>query len=137
MKTPKLLAAVPVLTLSASAVIGWSAITRASQTDKTSEAMSSSHDPSDKKSAAMRVKLDRASAKVRDRLHMSCMIEVSDDPAEEAEIAELFRSGWIIEATVEDVEAARQAATATPGLEDDAAAQALAHRASCRFFFKE
>ncbi len=87
--------------------------------------------------AEMRVKMDRAAANVRERLHMSAMLEVSDDSAEEAEIAELYRSGWIIEATVEEVEAALKAAAATPSLEDDIAAQILAHRASCRFFFKE
>lgn len=87
--------------------------------------------------AEMRTKLDRAAKNVRDRLHMSAMIEVSDDPGEEAEIAELYRSGWIIEATVDEVEAALKAAAATPALEDDVAARCLAHRASCRYFFKE
>lgn len=98
--------------------------------DKTGEA-------SVDKAAETRVKLDLATKNVRERLHMSAMLEASDDPAEEAEIAELYRTGWIIEATVEQVEAALKAAAATPSLEDDVAARVLAHRASCRYFFKE
>jgi hypothetical protein len=91
----------------------------------------------DHAAAEMRIKLDRAANNVRERLHMSVMIEASDDPVEEAEIAELYRSGWIIDATVDQVEAAIKAAVATPTLEDDIAARILAHRASCRYFFKE
>lgn len=94
-------------------------------------------EPTAEQAAELRAKLDRAANDVRDRLHMPAMLEISDDPAEEAEIAELYRSGWITEATVEEVEAALKAAAATTTLEDDVAARILAHRASCRYFLKE
>lgn len=87
-------------------------------------------------SAEVRGKLDRAAAKVRASLHRSSMLEASDDPAENAEIEELHHSGWIIKATVEEVEAALQAAALTPTEEDDVAARILAHRASCRYYLE-
>jgi hypothetical protein len=71
---------------------------------------------------------------VRTRLRMPAMLQVSEDPSEEEEIQELYRSGWIIEASLEEVEAAIKAAAATPSPDDDVAAKILAHRASCRFF---
>lgn len=86
---------------------------------------------------ALRRALDAASSEIVARLHMPAMLEVSDDPGEEAEIMELHRSGWIVEATVEEVEAAMKAAALTPGLDDDRAARTLAHRASCRFFYNQ
>jgi hypothetical protein len=82
-------------------------------------------------------KLDLAAAEIRDRLGMPAMLEESGDPAQEAEIAELHSSGWIVEATVDEVAAALDAAKATPTPDDDVAARILAHRASCRYFFKE
>lgn len=85
----------------------------------------------------MGAKLEQASSEVRARLHMPAMLEMTDNPADDAEIAELYQSGWIIDATVEEVEAALKAAAATPGPEDDSAALVFAHRASCRYFLKE
>lgn len=86
---------------------------------------------------AAEAKLDQAVAEVTTRLHMPAMLEISEDPAQEAEIAELHQSGWIVDATVDEVESALQAAAATPELEDNIAALILAHRASCRFFVEE
>ena len=100
-------------------------------TDQRTTVTGESSDPQ-----ALRRALDRASSEMRRRLHMPVMLEVSDDPSEEAEIMELYRSGWIVEATVDEVEAAIDAAAATPEIEDDIAARILAHRASCRFFYK-
>lgn len=82
-------------------------------------------------------KLDAATEKVRGRLRMSAMLEAGVDPAMDAEIEEFYRSGWIIDATVDEVESALEAAAATPSTEDDVKAQILAHRASCRFFVTE
>ena len=106
------------------------AITGETSTEKAGET-------SAEKTAEMRAKLDKAEKNVRDRLHMSAMLEVTDDAGVEQNMAYLHRSGWIINATVEDVEAARKAAAATPSLDDDKIAEELAHRASCRFFYSE
>lgn len=83
---------------------------------------------------ALQTRVARQASDVRNRLHMAAVVSVGDDPGEEAEIAELYRSGWIIDATVDEVEAALQAAAATPSTADDVEAKELAHRASCRFF---
>ncbi|GAA5121172.1 hypothetical protein JIN84_00345 [Luteolibacter yonseiensis] len=85
----------------------------------------------------VQARLEQAASEIRTRLHRPAMLEVSDNPADEAEIAELYHSGWIIDATVDEVEAALQAAEATPEPEDNVAALILAHRASCRYFLEE
>lgn len=110
-----------------SAVLIWTA---AAQTDLGS-------DGGDASATETQEKLEHASSEVRTRLHRPAMLEVSEDPGDEAEIMELYNSGWIIQATVDEVEAALQAAAATPDTEDDRAALVLAHRASCRYFLED
>lgn len=71
------------------------------------------------------------------RLGISAPIDVSEtmDPATEIDtIRELYDSGFIVPATLEQVEAALQAAALTPEPEDDQAALILKHRGSYRFF---
>jgi hypothetical protein len=74
---------------------------------------------------------------IRKRLHLPAMLEDHGNEGEEMEIAELYHSGWIIKASIKEVEAALQAAAATPNLDDDIEARILAHRASCRYFLSE
>lgn len=88
--------------------------------------------------AEMRVKLDHAASEIRTRLNMSSALEILPEEENEENIpAKLLEEGWIVEASVEQVEAALKAAVATPETTDDIPAARLAHRASCRFFFKD
>ena len=70
---------------------------------------------------------------VQERVHMAApmeqRLENGVDPVEEARA-----NGFIIEATLEQVEAALAAAAATPDLEDDKRALDLKHRGSYRFY---
>ena len=138
MKTPKLLAAVPILALSASAVIGWSAITRASQTDaatpdRKAEATSEAKDPAVEARIA---RMEEEQKRIADRLGMSAPMEIElidgVDPVMEA-----MQKGLIIEATLEEVEAALAKAAATPDTADDIEAHRLKHGGSYRYFVPE
>ncbi|GAA5129286.1 hypothetical protein JIN84_03180 [Luteolibacter yonseiensis] len=117
-----------------SAVLIWSA---AAQSSNESSEASQDEPVVSGTSAEIVAEMEQAASEIRTRLHMPALLDVTEDPEREAEIAELYRSGWIIKATVEEVEAAIEAAAATPDLEDDRAAQVLAHRASCRYFLEE
>lgn len=68
------------------------------------------------------------------RIGMPAQLGEGVDATIDQEIAHMQESGWMIEATVEQVEAALQAARETPDPQDDRAALILAHRASCRFY---
>ncbi|MFK7849666.1 MAG: hypothetical protein AB8D78_01710 [Akkermansiaceae bacterium] len=59
--------------------------------------------------------------------------ENSDSSTDAASLRELEESGFIIPATLEEVEAALKAAALTPETEDDKAALILKHRGSYRF----
>ncbi len=140
MKTPKLLAAVPILALSASAVIGWSAITRASQADQSAAGGTSPDATSSEAEAPVdQARIDRMEAerkRIAERVGMSAPMEVElvngKDPIREA-----VENGFIVEATLEEVEAALAAALRTSDLEDDIAAQRLKHQGSYRYFEPE
>lgn len=98
------------------------------------------HDPASVEEAdpaKIETRIKEQEGEVRDRLELPALIVDRGDRGEEAEILELYRSGWIINATVDEVDAALKAAEKTPELEDDVAARVLAHRASCRYFFSE
>ena len=86
--------------------------------------------------ARLQAAINHASADIRQRIQMPAILEVCEDPGEEAEVTELFHSGWIVDASLEEVEAALQAAAKTLTSDDDVAARILAHRASCRFIYK-
>lgn len=70
------------------------------------------------------------------RLGMSAPMELPE-PGEVDFVAEAQANGWIVEATLEEVEAALKAAAATPSPDDDAAAMRLVHRGSYRFYLDE
>lgn len=134
------LAVVPILALSASAIIGWSAITRASQADQTVPMDTESEGASGKAEPSVdRARIDRMEAEQRriaERLGMSAPMEIElvngIDP-----VVEALENGFIIEATLEEVEAALAKAAATPQKEDDIEAYRLVHRGSYRFFEPE
>lgn len=71
------------------------------------------------------------------RLGMSAPLDATEttDPITGVDsIQQLYDSGFIIPATLEEVEAALHAAAQTPEPEDDTAALILMHRGSYRFF---
>lgn len=70
------------------------------------------------------------------RLGMSAPMELPDDGVTDF-VKTAMDEGWIIEATLEEVEAALKAAAATPSREDDIAAMRLAHRGSYRYFLED
>jgi hypothetical protein len=89
----------------------------------------------DKSEADLRNQLDLAASNIRSRVGMSSCLEVSDEGDDSIE--EAYRSGWMIEATLEEVEAALSAAAETPEVDDDIAAARLAHRGTYRYFLKK
>ncbi len=78
-------------------------------------------------------KLDHDQKQVRDRVGIAALMEVDPDAGPDL-VAEGVRSGYIIEVTLEEVEAALASAAATPDPEDDKRALDLRHRGSYRFF---
>lgn len=75
--------------------------------------------------------------RIIERLGISAPLDADEttDPATGVDsIQELYDSGFIIPATLEQVEAALTAAALTPDPEDDKAALILKHRGSYRFF---
>ncbi len=73
---------------------------------------------------------------IRQRVRMSAPMELPEE-GEEDFVALAEKEGWIIEATLEEVETALSAAKATSSKEDDAAAARLAHWGSYRFYLDE
>jgi hypothetical protein len=74
------------------------------------------------------------------RLGISAPLDAAEttDPATGIDaIQELYDSGFIVPATLEEVEAALEAAAQTPEPEDDQAALILKHRGSYRFFLNQ
>lgn len=92
----------------------------------------------DHQAAVSRMK-DRKN-EILSRVGMSAPLDATEttDPSSGADsIQELYDSGFIIPATLEDVEAALHAAAQTPETEDDTAALILMHRGSYRFFLNK
>lgn len=77
-------------------------------------------------------KLDLDIADVQRRVKISAPMELVEDGPDA--IAEAVANGFIVEATLEEVEAALTAAAATLDEEDDKRALELRHRGSYRFF---
>ncbi len=90
-----------------------------------------------RKEEAVAGKIRAAEENIRRRIGMPAQLEAGTDPARDAEVEHMRETGWLIEAGVEEVEAAIAAAKATPGKQDDVEAMAFAHRASCRFYMEE
>jgi len=80
--------------------------------------------------------LEDAKAEVQDRVDMSAPMELPEE-GEEDFVAIAEKEGWITDVTLEEVEAALNAAKATPSKDDDIAAMRLAHRGSYRFYVDE
>jgi hypothetical protein len=78
--------------------------------------------------------LESAKAEILARAGTTSCLEVTE-PGDTG-IDDAYNEGIIVDATLEEVEAALAAAAATPGFEDDIAAKRLAHRGSYRYFGK-
>jgi hypothetical protein len=86
--------------------------------------------------AAIR-RMEARKMEILSRVGMSAPLDATEttDPITGVDsVQELYDSGFIIPATLEDVEAALHAAAQTPEAEDDTAALILMHRGSYRFF---
>lgn len=78
-------------------------------------------------------KMERRQKEITSRVGMSAPMEAPEE-GELDVVAMAYEQGWIIEATLEEVEGALKAAAATPSTEDDVEAMTLAHRGSYRYF---
>ena len=119
---------IPILSAAmALTAVAWSAIAISTEEPSTAE----------KNETRDRVALmDRKQAEISKRVGMSSCLEISDAGGEDF-VATALEKGLIVEATLEEVEAALKAAAATPQREDDLAAMNLAHWGSYRFFVDE
>lgn len=77
--------------------------------------------------------MDRDAITVLKRVGVAAPMELDLDNGVDP-IEEAVKNGFIVEATLAQVEAALAAAAATPDLEDDKRALELRHRGSYRFF---
>ena len=142
MKAAKLLAAVPILALSASAIIAWSAFTRAETPSEIiggTLSVPGSVESSRPLDPAEEARVSRMEARINliaSRLGMAAPME-KGFPYEERMIARNLADGTIVEVTLEEVEAAVAAAATTPDTQDDIAAERLKHCGSYRFFAPE
>ncbi len=85
-------------------------------------------------------RMKQQAQRIMSRLGMSAPLDATEttDPATGIDaIHELYDSGFIIPATLEEVEAALKAAARTADPEDDKAALILKHRGSYRFFLND
>jgi hypothetical protein len=138
MKTPKLLATIPILALSASAVIAWSAFSRASQADNASAKTNAPGKPISEAPAdqARIARMEAEQKRLAERLRVSSPMEREIVNGKDL-LADAVSSGYLIEVTAEQVEKALQDASLTATLEDDKAALDLLHRGTFRFFAPE
>jgi hypothetical protein len=89
---------------------------------------------------SLTLQMKQQESRIVHRLGMSAPLDAAEttDPATGVDsIQELQDSGFIIPATLEQVEAALKAAAHTPDSEDDKAALILKHRGSYRFFLSK
>lgn len=141
-KTPKLLAAFPIIVLASSAIIAWSAYTRVETTSAAKQNMlaeSESGEPLRSPGSTDQEIVARMDARmnlIASRLAMAAPIE-KGSINEERLIARNLADGTIVEVSLEEVESISNAAAKTPEIEDDIAADRLKHCGSYRFFLPD
>ena len=101
-----------------------------------SQAAASPDSPVATEEDAAVARMEEQKAEIITRVGMSAPMELPE-AGEEDFIEKAREEGWMIEVTLEEVEAALKAAAATPSHEDDIAAMRLAHRGSYRFYLDE
>jgi hypothetical protein len=123
---------IPIIALTSLAAFCWTAVAAPEKQDSAREAEITPESPAEKEAAAIQ-RMETEQERISERLQISAPMEVElvngVDPVMEA-----YENGFIIEATLEQVEAALAAAAKTPDLEDDLKALELKHRGSYRFF---
>jgi hypothetical protein len=138
MKTPNILKVIPIIALSISAIFGWSAITRASQTEASTakDIAPSTPDQAFPVDSDRVAQMDREINRIASRLGVSAPMEDSQ-LIDSREIQRMADEGFIVDVTLEEVEAAVSAAAKTPETGDDIDALVLKNRGSYRFFAPE
>lgn len=131
MKTRSLVAILAATAALSAWLLARPSATPASQTAREANIRSEAADSAEL--AASIGRMEREQKRIAERLGMSAPMEVElingVDPVMEA-----LENGFIIEATLEEVEAALAKAAATPEIEDDIEALRLKHRGSYRYF---
>ena len=139
MKASKLLTAVPILALSASAIIAWSALTRA---ETPSEIVAGTLSAPDSVESSLSLdpaedaRVSRMDARINllaSRLGMAAPME-ENSLLDSEDLRRKYAEGMIVDATIEQVESAISAAAKTPGTGDDIDALILKHRGTYRYF---
>ena len=137
---------IPILTACALAVVAVSAIEpTSSEPSDSPPGLDDNNPPADaareqRKNEQAKQRMRRRSQLIASRIGMASSFDATEttDPATGVDsIQELYDSGFIIPATLEEVEAALQAAASTPETEGDRAALILKHRGSYRFFIND
>lgn len=123
---------VPILTLTSIFALYLSATAETKTREIITDANGSAKASEIAKTAAI-VRMEKEQARIAARLGMSAPMEIETVNGRDP-VAELIQSGFVIEATLEQVESALAAAAATPDPEDDQYALELKHRGSYRFF---
>jgi hypothetical protein len=123
MKSNHLYSTVAVLSVT---IVSWNVLAGPSRTESSETSISL-----EKTASVLRMEAEQG--RIAKRIGMSAPMEIVEldgsDPVDD-----LMKSGFIIEATLEQVEEALAAAAATPDPEDDKLALELAHRGSYRFY---
>jgi len=112
-----------------SAILIWTA---AAQTDPDQ----SNPTPEEAAQSEAVARMEQREAEILERVGLPSHLALPA-PGEEDIAAVALERGLIVEATLEEVEAALNAAKATPELDDDFEAMKLAHRGSYRFFLDD
>lgn len=120
------------LTIAASLALSWGILSFAEGTTENTPVAQTPSDDAMRPNLSLRA-MEREQKRIVARLQISAPMEIELENGIDP-VAEAYRSGYIVDATLEEVEAALKAAAATPELEDDKAALRLRHRGSYRFF---
>ena len=123
------------LTIASSLALSWGILSFAEGTSENTP-MSRTPGEDGQRNNLSLAAMEKEQKRIVDRLQISAPMELELENGVDP-VLEAYRSGYIVDATLEEVEAAMKAAAATPELEDDKAALRLRHRGSYRFFAPE
>lgn len=123
---------IAIITLTGLAAFCWNAAASPAEQDSATESKSPPASTAGEKAEAIQ-RMEAEQKRVSECLHMTAPMEIElvngVDP-----VIEAYENGFIIEATLEQVEAALAAAAKTSDPEDDLKALELKHRGYYRFF---
>lgn len=110
----------------------WTAFAAPAPEQSTESLKTSSETSSGERETTMRIMVGEQK-RIQERLQISAPMEIELENGVDP-VLEARENGFIIEATLEEVEAALAAAAKTTDPQDDLTAQELKHRGSYRFF---